>query len=113
MPPLSAVVWVADRPVTAPDAAETPRFTSPEGSEVDGIVHLDAQTGELWNETSFAWREVGTDRWHPLGTATGPGSRVVHDVRGLDAGTRIEYRAVTVDAADRRTASSTIVTIAP
>jgi glycosidase len=111
VPPLSAVVWVADRLVTAPDAVAAPRFTSPEGSSVDGIVHLDVDTGELWSETSFAWREVGTDRWHALGTATGPEARVVHDVRGLDAGTRIEYRAVTADAADRRSAASTIVTI--
>ena len=112
VPAMSAAVWVADREVSAPDAAVTPTFTSPEHAEVDGIVHIDVETGPLWSETSFAWREVGSDTWHPLGTATGPGARVVHDVRGLTAGTRMEYRAVTVDAADHRTAASVLATVA-
>jgi glycosidase len=116
VPPLSAAVWVADRRVTAPDATAAPVFTSPDGTSldgtsVDGIVHLDVDTGELWSETSFAWREVVSDEWHALGTATGPGARVVHDVRGLAAGTRLEYRAVTVDAVGRRTAASMVVTV--
>lgn len=111
VPPMSAAVWVADREVDAPDAAVAPVFTSPEGSDVDGIVHLDVDTGPRWSETSFAWREVGSDAWHALGTATGPGARVVHDVRGLAAGTRIEYRAVTVDAAGQRAAASVVVAV--
>jgi glycosidase len=111
VPPLSAAVWVADREVSAPDAAVAPVFTSPEGTAVDGIVHLDVNAGELWTETSFAWRELGSDAWHPLGTATGPGARVVHDVRGLAAGTRLEYRAVTADAAGGHTAASVVVTV--
>ncbi len=110
VPPLSAVVLVADRQVGAPDAAVAPVFTSPEPGEIDGIVHVDVDTGALWSETSFSWREVGSDEWHGLGTATGPGARVVHDVRPLADGTRIEYRAVTIDAHDRRTAASHVVT---
>jgi hypothetical protein len=112
VPPMSAGVWVADRQVSAPIAVIAPSFTSPDAASVDGIVHLDVDAGGLWSETSFAWREAGSDEWHALGTATGPGSRVVHDVRGVAAGTRIEYRAVTVDAAGARTAASVVVRIA-
>ncbi|WP_308445749.1 alpha-amylase family glycosyl hydrolase [Protaetiibacter mangrovi] len=111
VPAMSAAVWVADREVTSPAAAVTPVFTSPAASDVDGIVHLDVDAGPLWSETSFAWRVVGTDTWHAIGTATGPDPRVVHDVRGLAGGTRLEYRAVTVDAADHRSAASVVVTV--
>ena len=113
LPPMSAAVWVADREVSAPDAVAAPVFTAPTDAVVGGVVHLAIDAGALWSTTSFAWRELGSDTWHALGATTGPGARVVHDVRGLAAGTRIEYRAVTIDAEDRRTAVSRVVTIEP
>lgn len=108
VPPMSAAVWVADREVSAPDAAVTPRFTSPEPDErVDGVIDVAAEAGDTWSETTFAWRPIGGD-WQVLGTATGPAPRVVHDTRGLAPGTQLEYRAITVDAAGHRTAASTL-----
>ena len=35
-----------------------------------------------WQETSFAWRVVGSDDWTPLGTAEDTDPRVFHDIRG-------------------------------
>lgn len=110
VPPLSAALWIADREVSAPDAAVTPRFTSPEpGERLDGVLDIAAETGDAWSETTFAWREVGGE-WRVLGTATGPSPRVVHDTRALPSGTQLEYRAITVDAAGHRTAASVVAT---
>ena len=109
LPPMSAVVWRADREVSAPDAAVTPTFTSPsEGQHVDGVLDVTAEAGDFWSETTFVWRPVGGE-WQVLGTATGPHPRVVHDVRGIAAGTTVEYRAIAVDVAGHRTAASVVV----
>lgn len=111
VPPMSAALWVADREVSAPDAAVTPRFTSPAaGERVDGVIDIAADTGDAWSETTFAWRATGSGDWQVLGTTTGPSPRVVHDTRSLAPGTQLEYRAITVDAAGHRTAASVVVT---
>jgi len=111
VPPMSAVVWRADREVSAPDTAITPAFASPaSGERVDGVVDIAADTGDAWSETTFVWRPLGGE-WQVLGTATGPDPRVVHDTRGLAQGTQLEYRAITVDSAGHRAAASVSVTV--
>ena len=62
-------------------------------------------------ETSFAWRVVGSDDWTPLGTAEDTDPRVFHDIRGLANGTLVEYRAVSTDAAGQRSAASTYASV--
>ena len=106
---MSAALWIADGAVSASDAAVAPTFTSPEPRErVDGVLDIAAEVGDAWSETTFAWRALGGE-WKVLGTATGPSPRVVHDTRGLASGTQLEYRAITVDAAGHRAASSVVV----
>ncbi len=111
VPPMSAVVWRADREVSAPDTPATPAFTSLESGELaDGVLDIAADTGDAWSETTFAWRPIG-GAWQVLGTATGPAPRVVHDTRGLASGTEVEYRAITQDAAGGRGAASVVVRV--
>jgi len=111
VPPMSAVVWRADREVTAAGSAPVPSFVSPEpDGRIDGVTDVAADVGDTWSETTFAWRAVGGD-WQVLGTATGPSPRIVHDTRGIAAGTRLEYRAITVDAAGHRAAASVAATV--
>lgn len=113
VPAFSAIVLRADAPLSASAPSEPVelRFRSPVGGTISGVDEVEVGTDDRWLETSFSWREVGSDDWHLLGTATGPNPYVVHDTRDLPAGTRIEYRAVAVDAADQRAARSMIVTV--
>ena len=108
VPGLSAVVLVADRTVSAPDQAGTISLSPGRGGALEGLVPISADIAEnTWAETSFAYRLVGEKEWTPLGTTAGDQPRVFHDVSGLPAGTLVEYRAVSVDAAGHRIAAST------
>lgn len=108
VPATSAVVLQADRPVGA-DSAGTIAVNLPAaGAAVSGTAPVGADVDDdAWAETSFAWREVGTGEWQPLGTAEDTTPRVFHDVAGLPEGTLVEYRAVTTDADGDRAAAST------
>lgn len=107
VPAFSSVVLRADREVTAPASAAPLTITVPAaGAGVSGSTPVAATADESWRETSFAWRVVGSDEWHPLGTAEDTDPRVFHDVR-VDTGTLLEYRAVSTDAAGQRSAAST------
>lgn len=108
VPALSAVVLKADRDVTAPDAAADLDVSVPAaGAALSGSAPVSATADASWRETSFSWRVVGSDEWNPLGTAEDTTPRVFHDVRDLAAGTLVEYRAVSTDAAGQRSAAST------
>lgn len=112
VPALSAVVYRADAEVTAPAEAAPLTVSAPEaGAGVSGSSPVGATADQSWRETSFAWRVVGSDDWHALGTAEDTSPRVFHDVRGLEAGTLIEYRAVSTDAAGQRSAASTYASV--
>ncbi|MBO0608561.1 pullulanase-type alpha-1,6-glucosidase [Myceligenerans salitolerans] len=110
VPARSAVVLVADREVasgTTGAITVEPGETRRAGAAVTGTAPVAAAIDDAWAETSFAWRAVGTDEWHALGTAEDTGPRVFHDVADLPEGTLVEYRAVTRDAdGDRAAASS-------
>ena len=108
IPPLTAVVLVADRTVGAPAEAGNITLTPGQGGALEGLAPVAAQVAEhTWAQTSFAYRLLGESDWTPLGTATGDVPRVFHDVTGLPTGTMVEYRAVSEDAAGHRTAAST------
>ncbi|MET0735603.1 MAG: pullulanase-type alpha-1,6-glucosidase [Microbacterium sp.] len=111
VPALSAVVLKADRQVT-PSASDDLTLSVPvEGAGVTGSTAISATADSAWRETSFAWRVVGSDEWHALGTAEDTEPRVFHDVEGLANGTLLEYRAVSTDAAGTRTAASTYASV--
>ncbi len=113
VPALSAVVFTADRTVSAPAEAGPITVTAPTaGAGLSGLAPVSADVADsTWAETSFAWRVVGDADWTPLGTAEDTSPRVYHDVRGLAAGTLIEYRAVSTDAAGHRSAASTYASV--
>ncbi len=113
VPALSAVVYRADKAVTAPAEARAVTVKAPAaGAGVTGSTAVGADVDDAtWQETSFSWRVVGSDQWHALGTAEDTDPGVFHDVRGLADGTLIEYRAVTTDAAGHHAASSTYASV--
>ena len=111
LPGFSAAVWVADEQVPAPDAASALAFTSPTADTVSRVTDVRLDTDAFWRETSVSWRVVGSDDWQLLGTVTGPDPYVVHDTRALADGTRLEYRAVSQDAAGQRSAVSITATV--
>lgn len=113
VPALSAVVFTANKKVTAPAEAGDLAVTVPEaGAAVTGVAPVAADVADgVWSETSFAWRVVGDDEWHALGTAEDTTPRVFHDVAGLAKGTLVEYRAVSTDAAGHRSAGSTFASV--
>jgi len=116
VPPLGAVVWKADRPVSAPDAASAITVSTPvAGAGVTGVTPVVADVDDAtWQETSFAWRVAGAtgdDAWHALGTAEDTSPRVFHDTAGLAKGTLLEYRAISTDAAGNRAAASTYASV--
>jgi glycosidase len=108
VPALSSVVLRADRRVAAPDSAQSIKVAAPSpGAALTGMSPLSATVDpDLWQETSFGWRVAGEKAWRPLGTSDSTIPSVRHDVAGVAKGTLIEYRAVTVDAAGRRSAAS-------
>lgn len=113
VPALSAVVYRADATVTAPSATAEIAVSAPAaGAALSGSVPISADVADaVWQETSFAWRVVGSDEWTALGTAEDTDPRVFHDIRGLESGTLVEYRAVSVDAAGQRSAASTYASV--
>ncbi|MGL4257766.1 MAG: alpha-amylase family glycosyl hydrolase, partial [Microbacterium sp.] len=112
VPALSAVVFTADRKVTAPaEAGDLAVAVPAAGAGITGVAPVAADVAEVWSETSFAWRVVGEEEWHALGTAEDTTPRVFHDTAGLAPGTLVEYRAVSTDAAGNRSAGSTYASV--
>ncbi|MBF0815255.1 pullulanase-type alpha-1,6-glucosidase [Microbacterium paludicola] len=113
VPALSAVVYRADRAVTADAVAPAISLSAPAaGAGLEGQAAVSADVeGDRWIETSFAWRVAGEAEWTHLGTAEDTDPRVYHDVAGLARGTVVEYRAVVTDAAGQRSAASTFASV--
>jgi len=111
VPATSAVVLVADRTVGAETDGDVAIEVPSAGAAVTGTAPVRAAIDDAWAETSFAWREVGTTDWTPLGTAEDTTPRVFHTTDTLPEGTLVEYRAVTVDADGDRAAASTFASV--
>ncbi|WP_345800645.1 pullulanase-type alpha-1,6-glucosidase [Microbacterium sp. AZCO] len=112
VPALSTRVFKADRPVSAPAEAAPITVKAPgAGAALTGSVAVSAQADDSWRETSFSWRVAGGTEWHALGTAEDTQPGVFHDIAGLAAGTLVEYRAVSTDAAGHRSADSTFASV--
>lgn len=108
VPPLSAVVHRAGTPIPRPSAAPRIRITDPAaGTAVATRAAITAEvTGDPLATVSVAAR-VGTGPWTLLGAATTAPYTVHHDLTGLPAGTRVEYKAVVRDGRGR-TASTRV-----
>ena len=113
VPPLAAVVLVANAPVAASAAPSALAIAAPSaGAAVAGLVPVTADVDDnLWQQTSFSYRVAGDAAWAALGTAETTTPRVFHDVTALARGTLVEYRAVSVDAAGNRFAASTFASV--
>ncbi len=109
VPAMGAVVYKANKDVTAPvTAAETTVALPAPGAALTAATAVSATVeANTWNETSFAYRVAGSADWSPLGTAETTSPRVFHDADSLAPGTLVEYRAVTTDAAGNHSAAST------
>ncbi|MBO3094087.1 pullulanase-type alpha-1,6-glucosidase [Cellulomonas dongxiuzhuiae] len=81
------------------------------GAALAGLAPVAADVDDAAAATSFAYRVVGDDAWTALGTAETTAPRVFHDVRGLAAGTLVEYRAVRQDVTGHRSAASTYASV--
>ncbi len=111
VPALSAVVLKADRQVAAGSPEVT--FTTPAGANLSGPTAEIAATttAHRWAETTFSYRPLGTNQWTTIGTAEDDTPRVFADLSALATGTVLELRAVTVDAAGGKAATSTTAVV--
>ncbi|WP_216378083.1 alpha-1,6-glucosidase domain-containing protein [Arcanobacterium phocae] len=125
VPPFGAVVYKANKTVDSsekPDITLTPnrlQAANAQPRSLDGQPTVTSALSEVaatitphrWAETSFAWRIVGENDWKQLGVATGDKPRVFHDIDGLARGTLVEYRAVSVDSAGHKVATSSYASV--
>jgi pullulanase-type alpha-1,6-glucosidase len=109
LPPLSARVYRAARPMPARANAPAVYVTSPSPG---GVVGGRAEIGAAVPENTFAQvtvltRPIGTTDWSAIGTDDNAPYRVFHDVSGLKKGTLLEYRVLAKDRSGNVSASST------
>ncbi|WJK38360.1 pullulanase-type alpha-1,6-glucosidase [Solwaraspora sp. WMMA2056] len=108
VPALSAIVHRAGAPIPAPGGAPTISISAPaDGTAVATRAAVTAEvTGDPLAEVTVAAR-VGTGPWTLLGRARNAPYQVHHDLAGLAAGTRIEYKAVVRDNRHRTATART------
>ena len=113
VPPLSAVVWRADRRVPGDRSAPTVNFRTPSpGGTVGGRAEVGVAVPQPgFDQVTIAWRRAGEQAWTPLGTDDNAPYRVFHDVSDLSKGTLVEYRAVLRDPSGRLAVAQTYATV--
>ncbi|AGZ43807.1 pullulanase-type alpha-1,6-glucosidase [Actinoplanes friuliensis] len=112
VPALSAIVLKAGKPIAAPAAAPTVKFTAPAaGALVPTRTELTAETtGDPLATVTFA-AQVGNGPWKLLGTADRAPYKVFHDLTGLAGGTPVKYKAVVRDSKGRLASTSTQIKV--
>ncbi|MFV2101241.1 pullulanase-type alpha-1,6-glucosidase [Micromonospora sp. LOL_024] len=112
VPPLSAVVHRADKPVASPTARPGITVTAPAPGESPATrTEVTAQvTGDPLATVTMAARVDG-GRWTLLGSAHRAPYTVHHDLTGLPAGTKVEYKAVVRDGRGRTAATRAAATV--
>ena len=94
-------------------SAPVPVFTT--GEEVSGRAEVSVDVpGEGFEQVTFAARPAGSqEEWAVLGTDDNAPYRVFHDVRDLEAGTALEYRAVVRDHSGNVAGASASAVVVP
>ncbi|MFF5218685.1 pullulanase-type alpha-1,6-glucosidase [Micromonospora sp. NPDC000442] len=100
VPPLSAVVHRAGKAVALPDAKPGITITAPDGSPATRAEVTAQVTGDPLARVTMAARVAG-GKWTLLGSAHRAPYTVHHDLTGLAAGTKVEYKAVVRDGRGR------------
>ncbi|WP_250033950.1 alpha-amylase family glycosyl hydrolase [Paractinoplanes maris] len=109
VPPLSTVVYASVSRIPASKAAPAVSLAAP-AAEPGGRIQVGATVGgSSFAEVSF-YARTGRGGWTPIGTDDNAPYRVFHDVSGLAAGTKVEYRAVVLDNAGHTATSATRTT---
>ncbi|MEJ5866964.1 alpha-amylase family glycosyl hydrolase [Pseudokineococcus sp. 5B2Z-1] len=113
VPPLSAVVWKASKPMRPARTAPTPVFTT--GEEVSGRAEVSVDVpGGGFDQVTFGVRPAGSsDEWQVLGTDDNAPYRVFHDVTDMAEGTALEYRAVVRDHSGNVAGASATAVVVP
>jgi pullulanase-type alpha-1,6-glucosidase len=108
VPPLSAVVYRAERPL--PTGRATVRISEPTGgAPVATTATVTAEvTGDPLAAVTFS-AKVGGGPWRVLGTDHQAPYTVVHDLAGLAGATKVQYKA-TVRGGGQDTATATVAT---
>jgi alpha-amylase len=115
VPPLAAVVYRLDGRIPRADRTPSVELAAPTPAAASrGRMEVRAEVGgSSFYEVTFLAR-TGHGGWHPIGTDDNAPYRVFHDVSGLHAGTRLDYRAVVLDnAGHTRTSEARGATVPP
>ncbi|MEV0605429.1 pullulanase-type alpha-1,6-glucosidase [Polymorphospora rubra] len=112
VPPLSAVALRADKAVPQPGAKPAVTISAP---AADAAVATRAAvvadvTGDPLSTVTVA-AKVGDGKWTLVGTADRAPYTVHHDLDGLAAGTRVEYKAAVRDSRGRTASAKRVVTV--
>jgi alpha-amylase len=108
VPPLSTVVYESSGRIPASTAAPAISLGAPTpAAESRGRMQVTADVaGNSFNEVTF-YARTGHGGWQSIGTDDTAPYRVFHDVSGLHAGTKVQYRAVVLDNAGHTRTSRT------
>ncbi|MEV2237918.1 pullulanase-type alpha-1,6-glucosidase [Micromonospora sp. NPDC049891] len=110
VPPLSAVVHRAGEAVALPGAKPGITITTPEGAPATRAEVTAQVTGDPLARVTMAARVSG-GKWTLLGSADHAPYTVHHDLTGLAAGTKIEYKAVVRDGRGRTASARSTATV--
>jgi pullulanase-type alpha-1,6-glucosidase len=105
VPPLTTVVFKARGKIARPTAKPTITITAPALPATIAEVKADV-TGDPLSTVTFA-AKVGNGKWTLLGTDHAAPYAVSHDLDGLPAGTKLEYKAVVRDGSGRTAEAKT------
>ncbi|MDG4831877.1 pullulanase-type alpha-1,6-glucosidase [Solwaraspora sp. WMMD1047] len=112
VPPLAAVAYRAGAAIPAPTGRPAVTIAEPDAGGV--AVGRAAVTAEVIGDplaTVTVAARVAGGRWTLLGSADHAPYRVHHDLTGLPAGTRIEYKAVARDGRGRTATARSTATV--
>ncbi|WP_341716721.1 pullulanase-type alpha-1,6-glucosidase [Micromonospora sp. FIMYZ51] len=110
VPPLSAVVHRAGKPVALPGAKPAVTITAPDAPPATRAEVTAQVTGDPLATVTMAARVAG-GKWTLLGSAHRAPYTVHHDLTGLAAGTRIEYLAAVRDGRGRTATARSTTTV--
>jgi len=104
---------MAGKALAKRSAAPGITFAAPlAGGTVHGRAEIKVVADEdAFSQVSFAYRHLGSKKWIRLGTDDNAPYRVFHDVRGLEKGSLLEYRAVLRDSTGNLSVANTSASV--